>query len=338
MSGATADDLRAPLETLASGGGAVAGPIRQTPQIAFLFTGQGAQFAGMGRDLYDRAPVVRDILDRAAARLDLQLDAPLLDVMFGAQGTEGLLDQTRFTQPALFALEYALAQLWSSWGVRPDMVIGHSVGEFAAACIAGVMGFEDALDLVAERGRLMDGLPEGGGMLSVAAPETALGGMLQGGLDIAAVNAPEQTVVSGPVDALDRLAAALTAEGIDSRRLPVSHAFHSGLVDPALDAFEAVAKRVSYGRPDLRLISNLTGKTVDAATIGTPDYWRRHMRDAVRFADGAAELARLGATAFVEIGPQPVLTALTRETLDGGDMPEGATFAASMRRGRGEWG
>ncbi|MBT55579.1 MAG: hypothetical protein CMF72_19545 [Mameliella sp.] len=338
VSGATADDLRAPLETLASGGGAVAGPIRQTPQIAFLFTGQGAQFAGMGRDLYDRAPVVRDILDRAAARLDLQLDAPLLDVMFGAQGTEGLLDQTRFTQPALFALEYALAQLWSSWGVRPDMVIGHSVGEFAAACIAGVMGFEDALDLVAERGRLMDGLPEGGGMLSVAAPETALGGMLQGGLDIAAVNAPEQTVVSGPVDALDRLAAALTAEGIDSRRLPVSHAFHSGLVDPALDAFEAVAKRVSYGRPDLRLISNLTGKTVDAATIGTPDYWRRHMRDAVRFADGAAELARLGATAFVEIGPQPVLTALTRETLDGGDMPEGATFAASMRRGRGEWG
>ena len=338
VSGATADALQAPLETLASGGGAVAGPIRHTPQIAFLFTGQGAQFAGMGRELYDRAPVVRDILDRAAARLDPRLDAPLLDVMFGEERTEGLLDQTRYTQPALFALEYALAQLWSSWGVRPDMVIGHSVGEFAAACIAGVMGFDDALDLVAERGRLMDALPEGGGMLSVAAPEAALREMLQGGLDIAAVNAPEQSVVSGPMDALDRLAAALSAEGIESRRLPVSHAFHSGLVDPALDAFEAVAKCVSYHRPGLRLISNLTGRTADAAMIGTPGYWRRHMRNAVRFADGVEELARLGATAFVEIGPQPVLTALTRETLDGAGLPEGTAFAASMRRGRGEMG
>jgi len=338
VSGAVADDLRAPLETLASGGGALAGPIRQTPQIAFLFTGQGAQFAGMGRELYDRAPVVRDVLDRAAARLDPRLDAPLLDVMFGAQGTEGLLDQTRYAQPALFALEYALARLWSSWGVRPDMVIGHSVGEFAAACIAGVMEFDDALDLVAERGRLMDALPEGGGMLSVVAPESALRGMLQDGLDIAAVNAPEQTVVSGPQDALDRLAAALSAQAIDSRHLQVSHAFHSALVDPALDAFEAAAKRVSCHRPGLRLISNLTGKTADAATFGTPGYWRHHMRDAVRFADGAAELARLGATAFVEIGPQPVLTALTRETLDGMGLAEGAAFAASMRRGRGEWG
>jgi acyl transferase domain-containing protein/NADPH:quinone reductase-like Zn-dependent oxidoreductase/SAM-dependent methyltransferase/acyl carrier protein len=334
VTGANVKALREPLQALASGGGTVAGPIRKTPQIAFLFTGQGAQFAGMGRDLYARVPVFRDTLDRAAARLD----ARLLDVMFGANGTEGLLDQTRFTQPALFAFEYAMAQVWADFGVQPDLVIGHSVGEFAAACVAGVLDFDSALDLVAERGRLMDALPEGGGMLSVAAPEETVRALLKGELDIAAVNAPDQTVVSGRSDALNRMSSDLAAEGIQCRRLPVSHAFHSSLVDPALDAFETVAKDVSFGRPNLRLISNLTGKSADAAAIGTPGYWRRHMREPVRFADGAAELARLGATAFVEIGPQPVLTALTRETLDSEGLTEGTTFAASMRRGRSEWG
>ncbi|GGA98259.1 type I polyketide synthase [Allosediminivita pacifica] len=337
VSGTTPGDLLPGLEKLASGEAPVAGPVRDTPRIAFLFTGQGAQFAGMGRELYDRAPVFRAVLDRAAQRLEGRLETPLLDVMFGAPGTEGLLDRTRYTQPALFAFEYALAELWASWGVEADIVIGHSVGEFAAACLAGVMRFEDALDLVAERGRLMDELPEGGAMLSVAAPEDAVRALLGDEADVAAVNAPDQTVVSGARDALDRFAELLTDRGIDFRWLPVSHAFHSRLVDPALDAFEATASGISFGAPNRRLISNLTGRSVGAETIGRPAYWRRHMRDPVRYAEGAAEIARLGATVLVEIGPQPVLTTLARETLAVEGTGDGMAFLASFRRGRGEW-
>lgn len=337
VSGATHAEMQAGFLQVARDDQLITGPIRSRPKVAFLFTGQGAQFIGMGRDLYDRIPVFKAVLDAASERMKDRLEVSLLDVIFGAAEDDSLLDQTRYTQPALFAIEYALYRVWQSWGIEPDLVIGHSIGEYAAACVAGILSFEDGLDLVAERGRLMNTLPAGGGMMSVNAAEGVVLPYLPSGVSVAAVNAPEQTVVAGPVSALSDLASHLESNGIRYRTLPVSHAFHSSMVDPVLDAFEARASQVAFSPPRIRLISNLTGKTADSKTICTPAYWRRHMRDTVRFADGAASLAEHGAQIYVEIGPQPVLTALTRETLEANDLGDGVTFLASFRRGRNEW-
>ena len=337
VSGSTQTELRAGFLQLADSDDLITGPVRSKPKVAFLFTGQGAQFIGMGRDLYTRIPVFKATLDAASERLKGQLEVPLLDVIFGLSQNDSLLDQTRYTQPALFAIEYALYRMWQSWGIEPDLVIGHSIGEYTAACVAGILSFEDGLDLVAERGRLMNALPSGGGMMSVNASENLVRSYLPSTVNIAAVNGPEQTVVAGPTDALAAVEKQLALDGIHYRTLPVSHAFHSSLMDPVLDAFEKRAGEVSFSSPSIRLISNITGTTADPNTICTPAYWRQHIRESVRFSDGVAALAEHGAQIYVEIGPQPVLTALSRETLETRTLSEPASFLTSMRRGRNEW-
>ena len=318
------------LEQVAEGRAAPAVITRGTadtgvPPLAFLFTGQGAQHPGMGRHLYDTQPVFRAALDRCAALLAAHTDIALIDLL---SDETGRLDQTGNTQPALFCLEYALYELWSSLGVRPDAVLGHSVGEYVAACVAGVFSLEDGIRLIAARARLMQALPAGGAMASVTADGERVARAIAGipALSIAALNGPEQTVIAGDGAALRRVLDTLRAEGVHGRELTVSHAFHSPLMDPMLDAFAAVAATVTFHPPALPLVSNVTGKPA-GDDITRPGYWVRHVRDAVRFADGTAALQDLGCRVFVEIGPDPVLCGLARRCL-----PDGAVLIPSLRR------
>ncbi|MGW2162257.1 SDR family NAD(P)-dependent oxidoreductase, partial [Nonomuraea sp. NPDC001699] len=327
--GALADDVPAV--------GVARGVAVGEPQLAVLFTGQGSQRAGMGRGLYERFPVFAQTLDAVVAELDRHLDGSVRDVMFGEPET---LDQTGWAQPALFALETALFRLIESWGVKPDSLAGHSIGEITAAHVAGVLSLKDACTLVAARARLMQALPSGGAMVSVQAPEEEVTSLLAGpDVSIAAVNGPASIVISGVEQAVLDLADTLAARGHKTRRLRVSHAFHSSLMDPMLADFRAVAETLTYSRPEIPIVSTLTGEPATDAQLCSPDYWVDQVRQAVRFADGVRTLYGQGVRAYLELGPDGVLTAMAAGVLAdlGADVhgPQ-AVLVPAIRRDRDE--
>jgi thioester reductase-like protein len=291
-------------------------------KTAWVFTGQGAQVLGMGQALSAQWPVFRSALDQACAEIDRYLDRPLRDVMWGpANGTgAGLLDQTAYTQPALFAFQWALAALWRSWGVEPDVLIGHSIGELAAACVAGLFSMEDAARLVCERGRLMQALAPGGAMLAIATTESAVSEGLRAlasatsRLSLAAVNSPSSAVVSGDEPSVHLVAERFRALGVATQRLNVSHAFHSALVEPMLADFMRAAESVTFRALSVPLVSNLSGRLA-GPEVATAAYWVRHAREAVRFADGVRALESLGARTFLELGPRATLLPMVAESL-----------------------
>lgn len=338
--GPSADELayalrRATAERTA-GDSAPPAPVGETsaPDVVFLFSGQGAQYAHMGRELYETDSHFRGWLEECASLLEGVLPVPLLRVLFPPEG-EPTVCETALLQPAMFALEYALARLWESWGIRPVAVMGHSLGEYVAACTAGVMTLEEGLRLVATRGRLMSGLPEKGAMLAVAAPlqrvVPAIDGRA-GNLALACHNAPQSVVVSGREAAIADLQEHLEGEGCRTRRLRVSHAFHSPLMDPILEAFGEEVAQIRLRPPRLPLVSNVTGR-VAGEEVTRPAYWTDQLRRTVRFAEGMATLRASGHGTFLEIGPGTTLLGLGQMAVGDGT----GTWLPSLRRGESDW-
>jgi len=321
----SADEAIAGLNALAMGEGAdnvirAQGKWIDPPRVAFLFTGQGSQYPGMAQGLYTEYAPFREALDACDAILREPLGISLLSLLFAEPGSESdsktaaLLNNTRYTQPALAAVEYALARLWISFGVTPTALLGHSIGEYVAAQIAGVFTLEEMLHLVALRGALMAKLPAGGAMCALFAPLAQVEAALAdagGILSIAAINGPEHVVIAGEAVAVEAVAAGFRERGVRVQPLTVSHAFHSALLEPMLDEFEAAAARIPMRTPRLRVISNRTGK-VAGAEIATAAYWRQHAREAVQFARGIETLRTLGYNCFVETGPHPVLLGMAQ--------------------------
>ncbi|MFF2077429.1 type I polyketide synthase [Kitasatospora sp. NPDC058162] len=312
-----------------SSGAVVSGVARAGARVGLVFAGQGSQWAGMGRGLYEGSPVFAEVFDRVSGLLELELGISVRDVVLGAEGVdEALADQTLYAQAGLFAFEVAVAAVLAASGVVPDAVVGHSVGEVAAAYVAGVLSLPDAARLVAARARLMQALPSGGAMAAINAPEAEVVATLAEGAVIAAVNGPESVVVSGEVEAVDRVVELWREQGRRVRRLRVSHAFHSPAMDPVIGELTAVAEGLEYGRPQVMWAGALTGELVTECEAG---YWPAQTRQAVRFADAVAALAKQGVTVFIEVGPDGSLSSLGSDIV-AGTGNEDAVFVPLQRR------
>ncbi len=361
------EQMQPQLASLANGKSAphvITGRAQETPKLAFLFTGQGSQYPAMGRELYETQPVFRAALDKCDELLRPHLEQPLLPVLFSdpsslptdhhSLSTDHRLHQTVYTQPALFALEYALAELWKSWGITPAVVMGHSVGEYVAACVAGMFSLADGLKLIAARGRLMQALPHNGAMVAVFAEEARVAEAVASAADkvaIAAVNGPQNLVISGEREAVAALVSSFEAAGIKTRALAVSHAFHSPLMEPMLEAFAQVIAEIEFHQAQIPVISNLTAQPLQLdlrreqpaggtdghpAAAMTPEvYWCRHVREAVRFLPSVQTLHDLGIRHFVEIGPAPVLLGMAAKCLPEAQAAA-ATWTPSLRKGQPE--
>ncbi|TVP47771.1 MAG: acyltransferase domain-containing protein [Gemmatimonadales bacterium] len=307
------------------------------PEVAFLFTGHGSQYPGMGRDLFETEPVFRAAMEECDRLGRKYLDRPLLSVLYpdGDPPSEGGLESMTHAQPALFAVEYALSRLWRSWGVEPSAVLGHSVGEYAAACVAGVVTVDGALKLVTARGRFMDALPARGSMRALFAGEATVRDLLRDwrhAVSIAAVNGPAEVVVSGDMTSVAAVADAAERAGIETRALTVGAAAHSHLLDPILDDFEAVAATVEFSPPVMDFVSSTLARVVTHADVRDTGYWRRHLREPVQFADSIRRLWENGTRAFVEVGPNPRLCGMGSRCLP----DEAALWLPALREGRAD--
>ncbi len=313
------------------------------PKIAWLFTGQGSQYEGMGYQLYQTQPKFRETLDYCAKILQPYLDVNLIEVIYPSEENKAqFLNQTQYTQPAIFALEYSLAQMWLSWGVKPDIVMGHSVGEYVAAAIAGVFSLEDGLKLIGKRGKLMQALPRNGEMFAVFADEGTVDKLIKSYSDkvaIAAINGKENIVISGDSEAIKQIINQLSNQGISSKKLIVSHAFHSPLMQPMVEDFQKVAKNVEYHAPQINLVSNVTGKIIERE-IANPEYWVNHVIAPVKFDQGIKLLQSQKYNVFLEIGAKPILLGMGRNILESNlsETPELSPLCLpSLRPRKSDW-
>ena len=318
--------------------GIVSSVVEQKAKIAWLFTGQGSQYEGMGRQLYETQPIFRETLNRCAEILQPDLKCNLIELIYrdDPSNVDRSLNQTQYTQGAIFALEYALSQMWLSWGIRADVVMGHSVGEYVAATVAGVLSLEDGLKLIAQRGKLMQVLPQNGTMFAVFSDKNTVKDTIanyQERVAIAAINGENNIVISGESKAIAEVISKFESQGISSKQLKVSHAFHSPLMQPMLEDFQRVAESITYNEPQITLISNVTGHSI-GREIATAQYWVNHVVAPVRFIEGIKELQSQECNVFLEIGAKPILLGMGRSILDS---TEGALCLPSLRKRKSDW-